>query len=368
LKTQRKKTATAAPSVQNSCFVAANGYSGFRSRYDAVFASLSYSHVYIICGGPGTGKSHTMKQIADEVKANGGEVQYIYCSSDPDSLDGVILCNKERKIAILDGTAPHTRHADYPGIIDEVINLGEFWNSDCLEKQRDTVVRLCHEKASAYQMAYRYLSLAGAIGKLTDELLAQCIDQEKMEKAAMRFVRSCAPSHTPKETVQYWNACSIKGEVSLSPFSDCAEVFCVYDYLGSGHFYLNALRDTFRKVNKHAYILIPSCYTDDKTEGLYLPDSHSLFTVSEKKTDDKQINMRRFLKQEPLRTLRPRLRWLFAAHRAVTDTAVAYLREAGSYHFALEEIYGAAMNFEEKEEYVKRLSLRIQNQLFSSET
>lgn len=367
MKTQRK-TVSEVPegAVKNTFFIAANGYSGFRSRYDSVFRSLAYSHVYIIKGGPGTGKSRMMSEIAKEVEKQGGNVEYIYCSSDPTSLDGVILMNKERRIAILDGTAPHTRCTDYPGVIDEIVNLGEFWDGERLSEQKKEVVRLCQEKSLDYRMAYRYLSLAGVVDDLITELLVQCLDQKKMMKAAARTVRACTPSAQPKETVQYWTACSMKGKISLSPVPKSARVVCVCDYLGSARFYLNALRDALREAKQYAYVLIPSCYTDERTEGIYLPDDNLLFISGDERAKDKSVNMRRFLLHDRLLALRPKLRRLSTLHESMTDTAVAYLREAGTHHFALEEIYGSAMDFGAKEKYVKQLSARIQKQLFSA--
>ena len=366
---QVKKPTTVLPHRENknTYFIAANGYSGFRSRYDVVFHSLSYTRVYIIKGGPGTGKSRMMAEIAKEIEKRGGNVQYIYCSSDPDSLDGVILTNHERRIAILDGTAPHTRCTDYPGVIDEIINLGEFWDDTCLSDQKDEIVRLCHKKSADYQMAYRYLALAGSVDEIATELLTQCLDQEKLKKAVSRFVCKCRTSSAPQETIQYWSACSMKGKVSFSPVPDDAAVIYVNDYLGSGRFYLNALRDALRKAERYTYLLIPSCYTDERTEGIYLPDDNLLFVIGEGKTTDSVINMRRFLLHDRLVALRPQLRSLSSLHNTATDTAVSYLREAGSYHFALDEIYGSAMDFAAKEKYVKDLLVRIQEQLFPLE-
>lgn len=366
---QPKKTAPVSSPAQKeqAFFIAANGYSGFRSRYDSVFHSLSFSHIYVIKGGPGTGKSSMMKEIARAVEARGGTAEYIYCSSDPDSLDGIILASGKKRIAVLDGTAPHTRDTDYPGVIDEIANLGEFWNSDCLAEQKEEVLRLCREKTSDYQMAYRYLALAGSIDCLLTDLLSRCLNRGKMQKSIGRIIRELTPSRAPKERTEYWSACSMKGKIRLSPALENATVINIDSYLGSGRFYLNALRDALRAAGRFSYLIIPSCYTDERTEGVYLPDDNLLFIEGKGPTNEKTINMRRFLLPDITRALRPKMRQLATLHECMTDTAVSYLREAGAYHFALEEIYGNAMDFKAKEAYSKKLIARILKQLFPAE-
>lgn len=347
---------------ENSYFIAANGYTGFRSRYDAVFRAALYTHVYIIKGGPGTGKNRMMQEIAQEVEAQGGQVDYIYCSSDPSSLDGVILKNKDKKIAVLDGTAPHTRCTELPGVADELVNLGAFWDQGCLKEQREEIVRLCQGKSAEYQMAYRYLSLAGAVDKLLIELLFDCVDHEKVNKSIGRTLRSLARTRSPGEQLRYYDACSMRGKLRFSSLPVSTEIICVDNYLCSGRFYLNAMRDALRHENACSYVLIPSCYDDERTDGIYLPNDNIAFLID--RGEGKHINMKRFIKKNETVQRRPALRRLTALHEQLTDTAVEHLQHAGTYHFALEEIYGGAMDFDKKEKCVQNIIWRILDQLF----
>ena len=47
-------------------FAAANSYKGFKSYFDRIFAPEQFDRIYIIKGGPGTGKSSIMKNIVLE--------------------------------------------------------------------------------------------------------------------------------------------------------------------------------------------------------------------------------------------------------------------------------------------------------------
>ena len=107
-------------------FAAANTSNGFSSLFDEIFAPEKFRRVYILKGGPGTGKSTLMGNIGLIAQSRGYDVEYICCSSDPDSLDGVIIT--ELSVAILDGTSPHITDPVYPGAVERIVNLAEAFD------------------------------------------------------------------------------------------------------------------------------------------------------------------------------------------------------------------------------------------------
>ena len=82
-------------------FLGANTPDGFVSFYENLIDLKGCKHLYIIKGGPGTGKSSMMKQLAAFFAEKGEKIELCPCSSDPDSLDAVIFHGK--KTVILDG-------------------------------------------------------------------------------------------------------------------------------------------------------------------------------------------------------------------------------------------------------------------------
>ena len=77
-------------------------------------------------GGPGVGKSSFMKKIATEFADKGYDVEIFPCSSDPGSLDAVVI--KKLGVVLIDATAPHIVDPKIPGAIDEIVNFGDFWD------------------------------------------------------------------------------------------------------------------------------------------------------------------------------------------------------------------------------------------------
>lgn len=72
-------------------FLGANSGEGFVSRFDELDCMLGLNRKIIIKGGPGTGKSRMIRRVAEHYEGMGKSVEYIHCSSDPDSLDGIIV-------------------------------------------------------------------------------------------------------------------------------------------------------------------------------------------------------------------------------------------------------------------------------------
>ena len=63
--------------------------------------------IYGIIGMSGAGKSTMMRAIGQAMEKKGEQVEYLYCSGDPSSLDGVHI--PRIRTAVVDGTAPHGR-------------------------------------------------------------------------------------------------------------------------------------------------------------------------------------------------------------------------------------------------------------------
>ena len=71
-------------------FLGANTPNGFYSLYDELIDRNTARDVYILKGGPGCGKSTLLRQVGRRAEDAGLDVEYIWCSGDPDSLDALI--------------------------------------------------------------------------------------------------------------------------------------------------------------------------------------------------------------------------------------------------------------------------------------
>ena len=108
--------------------------------------------LYLVKSGPGCAKSTLMKQLA---RMESSPVQRIHCASDPDSLDGVVFCQK--RAAILDATAPHTMEPTTPGADEMVVSLYHTIDPEILRPHREEIRALFEKNASLRSRAARYM-------------------------------------------------------------------------------------------------------------------------------------------------------------------------------------------------------------------
>lgn len=86
-------------------FVGANSGAGFQNLFSQVTDETAAYDVMVLKGGPGVGKNTFMREIGRTMERAGTPVEYLWCSGDPDSLDGVVL--PALRCAVVDGTSPH---------------------------------------------------------------------------------------------------------------------------------------------------------------------------------------------------------------------------------------------------------------------
>lgn len=88
-------------------FVGANSGEGFQNLFPQMVDIEDTYDFMVLKGGPGVGKNTFMREVGRAMEQAGTTVEYLWCSGDPDSLDGVVM--PEIRCAVVDGTSPHVR-------------------------------------------------------------------------------------------------------------------------------------------------------------------------------------------------------------------------------------------------------------------
>lgn len=135
-------------------FPGGNTSQGFYSLFHHVIAPDA-QRIFVIKGGPGVGKSTFMKAVEDDMVQRGFEVEEHHCSSDPASLDGLVI--PSIGVALLDGTAPHVVDPKHPAVVDEIIHLGNYWDTQKILPYKAEVLQMSGRMGKLFRTAYSLL-------------------------------------------------------------------------------------------------------------------------------------------------------------------------------------------------------------------
>ena len=339
----------------DALFAASNSAEGFKSYYDTVFDRSRLEHLYIIKGGPGTGKSSFMRDVGEYFEGLGREVAYYKCSSDPDSLDGVIM---DFGVALIDGTAPHSAEPEIAGARDEIIDLGAFWDSSMLVEHYDEIYTLWRAKNEVYDRAYRYLSACGEILRIEKEQTEKLLKRDKMRASILRILDRVGYGDGFSITPALIDSVGMKGRVRYDTYGRAADVvYEVSDSFSSGGFFLLGLIEMAKRYAQRLYVSYDPI-TPEYPNAVLLFDSKIAFVLKDRARGAadssravKRINMERFLDLDILDMQKARYKQNKALGAEMADLACDTFAEVAKYHFELEAIYRRSMDFSAKERF-----------------
>lgn len=344
--------------TKNTYFAGANTPNGFIGEYENFLSEDTFEKIFIIKGGSGTGKSTMIRKAAESAVCEGALAEYFLCSSDPESLDGVILSKGDKKIGIVDGTAPHTLDPLYPGACGEIINCGDYWDEACLRNGKEAIAVSVKRKREAYKRAYRFLGAAGEIAKMQRTFAKELFDKEKAKKAVERLLGSVKPKGGRGNIISRRTLCiSMKGQFRLTSFESAESLVAVADRTDTAQlFYELVLEGLLLR----GYDTVVSYSPFSEISELFVPSLSLAFVPQREGIEySRSINLQRFINKEEKEKTKQRRTFLSKCMTAMTEGALESLFEAGREHFVLEDIYKEAMDFPSLEGAVKELSKTV---------
>ncbi len=350
---------------------------GFFSYYHNIQRQSDATRIWYLKGGPGTGKSTFIRRIGEVMCSEGEQIDFLHCSSDSDSLDGVLL--KKKGFAIIDGTRPHLIDPSNPGAVDTIVHLGEFWDEKGLLQNKADIIKTTERIKGIYNVAYRYLAAAGEIYDALSyvesqhigdaqfyEITKEIIDRELPDRKGSTqtgFIRRFfASAVAPKGTVNYIDSLT-KGY---------KKTYLINSYTGSGSYkILNMLLEhvSLSGINSEA------CYCPMKprteVEHLLVPDlSVAFFTSNEYHKISPQdcsgkvteIDIETLKISEPIGFNGTMADLSRTEMNRLLEDATGCLAEAKKKHDLLESYYIPCMDFEGIERLRGKIESEIRHQ------
>ena len=333
-------------------FYGSNTSQGFISCFDNLYEKTPEMKMYILKGGPGTGKSSLMKKVADIADKFYEDLILAPCSSDPDSLDAVII--RSKKICIADGTSPHVLEPKFPGVVEEIINLGECWDGEKLKANGNEIIKLTRQNSAYHRKCMQFLAAAASVKKDNLHLAKKYLDIKKIRRFSTRFASKHFDSPSGKigkENKRFLSAVTPKGLVFFDETIDelCDHITVIKDdigasaaavlqelrcyALGCGHDIVTSYCPVFPEILEH--IIIPEL-------RLAVITSNSFHNV--KFEHQKTVNSRRFISDTC--DIANRTAFNLKAEKELLESAIEQMQKAKANHDELEGFYIQAMNFD----------------------
>ena len=338
-----------------SFFLGANTPSGFLGYLDDLYDGKDGWRAYLIKSGPGTGKSSLMRAVLNRMTELGEDAEAIFCSSDPHSLDGVVL--RRLKLCIFDATSPHIIEPKYWGAVETIVDLGSCMDSGAIHAQADAVIAATDACSGTHRRCCKFLGAASSLLSDSARIALACTDTEKIVRAARRLAQREFPSAAKqkgRETRRFLSAITPEGPVIFHETIQtlCSRIYSIEDEYGASSRLLLA---ELRRLALDAGLDIITCacplHPEEKIEHLLIPSIGVGFTTSNSwhKVDfpaSRRIHAARFTNDELLRTKKQLLSFNRRAAKELLAEAGTIAAEAKQKHDEMETFSTAAMDWD----------------------
>jgi len=346
-------------------FLGANSAQGFYSLYSD-FASRPGDVLHIIKAGPGTGKSTFMRKIGQAAEERGYQVEYIVCSGDPDSLDGIYI--PALGVGFADGTAPHVLDPDFFGVTGDYVNLGRFCDVDAVRDHSEQITAITRRYKAQYAAAYTYLAAAGAVDAARGEAFRtpdiQAAVLRRADSAVRREFGSARKQAPGKITRRFLSAVSCQGPMFLEDTLTalCPRVYCLENRCGLADAYLQRVLEG-AVASGADVIACPSPLRPDVLEAVLFPDRGVAFLAcAAKDAPDavvRWVHLDSIPEKSLLRAQRRAVLENGKLKSALVEKACGHLRSAKALHDLLETYYRPHLDITGLNEYTKDVILEL---------
>ena len=333
-------------------FPGGNTTKGFYSFYKYILSQEDANRIICLKGGPGTGKSSFMKKIGAHFGNLGYSIEFHHCSSDNESLDGVLI--KELNVAILDGTSPHVVDPITPGAVDEILNLGIALDMNSLSKNKKEIRNIIKEISKNFQRAYRFLGAAKSVHEDWSALNSEALDSNKVSVLIDELKAKILTSQKPgfgSDRHLFSTAFTPSGIITYNKdlSSDLNNLYILKG--GPGLKKSHILKNLGAEAQKQGYFVeyLHDPFIPERIENILIPEiSTGIFTtneISRLSYNGIEYNMKDLCDGSLIALNNDKIEFDKSQFDSLVNEGLSCITNAHILHDALETYYIGAMNF-----------------------
>jgi len=263
----------------------------------------------------------------------------------------------------------------FPGVIDEILNLGEFWNTEGLIKKKDEIRALQAKNKSCYRRAYNYLKMARIAHEDLRDIYEKALDVKIIRKKTNEIIENIftgikITERQPKIRHLFASGITPEGLVNFldSLFSNTDKRYILTGHPGTGKSNL-LKRIVYEAETRGLNLEVFHCSMDvDKIEHIIIKDLNIGFITSVKphtldklKDSDEIIDFDEGLIKSKLKGYEDIINYDNSIKWDLLQKAVKSLEETKKVHDDLEKCYIKNMNFAVVNEKIEQIISRITN-------
>jgi len=350
-------------------FLGANSGQGFQTLFPRFCRPEDFHDLLVLKGGPGVGKSTLMRTIGKAMEERGEEVEYLYCSGDPQSLDGVHI--PRIRTAVVDGTAPHVIEPQYPAAAGRYVNLGQFYDIAALKKSRSDIIRCTNAVSAAYQRAYRALGAARQMSDSAAALMREGLDAGKLLRRTDGIIgrELRGKGNGGGDACRFLGSLTCQGPVWRfdSVQALCPKVYQLQDTYGLAASVILRLHAAAAARGFRA-VVCPDPEHVEQMQHLLLPELGLAFVTSREGMAYtgpayRRVRLDAMVDPACIKRYKARLRFSARVSAALREEGLDALREAKAAHDQLEALYHPHVDFAGVQQLAREELERIESYL-----
>ncbi|TAH74861.1 MAG: hypothetical protein EWM47_01370 [Anaerolineaceae bacterium] len=329
-------------------FLGSNTKRGFVPLFDELRDPIEGQRLYIIKGGPGSGKSSLMRRVAKVLEDRQHTMEYIHCASDPDSLDAFI--DYKSGIAMVDGTAPHIMDPRYPGAYDVIINMAECWDDTVLLENKKEIMAISDTISNCHHIATSSISSAAALLDNNMHIAKPYVHYDAINDFVTKLIKKLKDSKTGKEKQRLLSAVSVGETVffgeTIEKLSNTIHV--IPDMWGAASaILLSRLYHSATLLGLEQIVCYCSIRTPDKIDHIIFPSAGISVTTANSFHSIK--DNKHHILEDLMKSIDKTEQEMMSLHlnkaKELIDIASEHIKSAKLHHDDLEAFYVKAMDF-----------------------